>query len=426
MGQNWTTRGAQVLVQVSVYQGNHFGYACWWFCSKNSRPWFAWWFHHLPGPSNFQKGDTYGGYPTFDHRIHICPGKNLFQAAEAPGAAAHAGAGGVSRRNLVGASVGTGGVALKIKQEGQTAGFGPCSHLPFGPCFYASIGFCLVLVPFGPFFEPQPFGGFIFDCARSLKQSSRSMPQSAWTTRRERGQGPLCKLRFYILRAGSSHAIGRATDGILCRRQTLTHTQLAMQCACIYIYIYNIYIYIYIYVHIPVLPRRVFSFLNPLTHCCIAWVGPSRLLGADPYLFALEDLWKEVTETFTNEEDETVTETSALEADPGTKGAELRDYHPCEVAKNAGGVFGNFGGGAAVRIRAARFFRRDARALSPPIWGARRWLHGPGEHDVQRLGLHQRFCEASKGTQPCSRHTTYLFSSQLHEARSRLTLGQSK
>ncbi|CAJ1443682.1 unnamed protein product [Effrenium voratum] len=58
-----------------------------------------------------------------------------------------------------------------------------------------------------------------------------------------------------------------------------------------------------------------------------------------------KDLWKEVTETFTNEEDETVTETSALEADPGTKGAELRDYHPCEVAKNAGGVFGNFGGG---------------------------------------------------------------------------------
>jgi len=58
-----------------------------------------------------------------------------------------------------------------------------------------------------------------------------------------------------------------------------------------------------------------------------------------------ENLWKEVTETFTDEEDNEVMTTSKLEAEPGTKEAPIPDYHPCEVAKNAGGIFGKFGGG---------------------------------------------------------------------------------
>lgn len=58
-----------------------------------------------------------------------------------------------------------------------------------------------------------------------------------------------------------------------------------------------------------------------------------------------ENLWKEVSETFTNEEDEEVMQISKLEAEPATKEASIPDYHPCEVAKNAGGIFGPYGGG---------------------------------------------------------------------------------
>ena len=58
-----------------------------------------------------------------------------------------------------------------------------------------------------------------------------------------------------------------------------------------------------------------------------------------------ENLWKEVSETFTNEEDEEVMTMSKLEAEPATKEATIPDYHPCEVAKNAGGIFGPYGGG---------------------------------------------------------------------------------
>lgn len=58
-----------------------------------------------------------------------------------------------------------------------------------------------------------------------------------------------------------------------------------------------------------------------------------------------ENLWKEVSETFTNEEDEEVMTISKLEAEPATKEATIPDYHPCEVAKNAGGIFGPYGGG---------------------------------------------------------------------------------
>ena len=37
--------------------------------------------------------------------------------------------------------------------------------------------------------------------------------------------------------------------------------------------------------------------------------------------------------------------TSKLLAEPTTEGAELDDYHPCEVAKGAGGIFGPWGQG---------------------------------------------------------------------------------
>ena len=52
-----------------------------------------------------------------------------------------------------------------------------------------------------------------------------------------------------------------------------------------------------------------------------------------------------MSETFTNEEDEEVMTISKLEAEPATKEASIPDYHPCEVAKGAGGIFGQFGGG---------------------------------------------------------------------------------
>ncbi|CAK8997764.1 unnamed protein product [Durusdinium trenchii] len=58
-----------------------------------------------------------------------------------------------------------------------------------------------------------------------------------------------------------------------------------------------------------------------------------------------QNLWKEVSETFKNEEDETVTEISRLEAEPSTQDLPMPDYHPCEVAKSAGGIFGPIGGG---------------------------------------------------------------------------------
>ncbi|CAE7399077.1 unnamed protein product [Symbiodinium natans] len=57
------------------------------------------------------------------------------------------------------------------------------------------------------------------------------------------------------------------------------------------------------------------------------------------------NLWKEVTETFKDEEDNEVQKTSKLEADPSTKDASLDSYHPCEVAKSVGGFFGRWGGG---------------------------------------------------------------------------------
>ena len=37
--------------------------------------------------------------------------------------------------------------------------------------------------------------------------------------------------------------------------------------------------------------------------------------------------------------------TDKLLPEPSTEGSELEDYHPCEVAKGAGGIFGSFGGG---------------------------------------------------------------------------------
>lgn len=58
-----------------------------------------------------------------------------------------------------------------------------------------------------------------------------------------------------------------------------------------------------------------------------------------------ENLWKDVSETFKDEEDEEVQTTSKLEADPSTKEQELDSYHPCQVAKTAGGIFGQWGGG---------------------------------------------------------------------------------
>eukprot|EP00933_Yihiella_yeosuensis_P040876 TRINITY_DN3528_c0_g1_i11.p1 TRINITY_DN3528_c0_g1~~TRINITY_DN3528_c0_g1_i11.p1 ORF type:complete len:1502 (-),score=330.55 TRINITY_DN3528_c0_g1_i11:334-4839(-) len=57
-----------------------------------------------------------------------------------------------------------------------------------------------------------------------------------------------------------------------------------------------------------------------------------------------QNLWKKVTETFTNAEDETVTQESKLEADPSTVEKQMEDYHPCEVAKGAGGIFGKLAG----------------------------------------------------------------------------------
>ena len=52
-----------------------------------------------------------------------------------------------------------------------------------------------------------------------------------------------------------------------------------------------------------------------------------------------------MSETYKNEEDEEVQTSEKLEADPATKEASLPDYHPCEVARGAGGIFGHYGGG---------------------------------------------------------------------------------
>ncbi|CAK8992037.1 unnamed protein product [Durusdinium trenchii] len=57
-----------------------------------------------------------------------------------------------------------------------------------------------------------------------------------------------------------------------------------------------------------------------------------------------QDLWKKIVETHVNEEKEEVTEEAKLEADPGTEGQELLDYHPCQVANDAGGIFGRIAG----------------------------------------------------------------------------------
>ena len=115
-----------------------------------------------------------------------------------------------------------------------------------------------------------------------------------------------------------------------------------------------------------------------------------------------ENLWKEVSETFTNEEDEEVMTISKLEAEPATKEATIPDYHPCEVAKNAGGIFGPYGGGrgdagdGAVPLLEAAF--AALAALDMTCFGLfapwhcgvnllypRRWFNGTREYDVQRL-----------------------------------------
>lgn len=57
-----------------------------------------------------------------------------------------------------------------------------------------------------------------------------------------------------------------------------------------------------------------------------------------------EDLWKKIIETQKGEDDEPVTEENTLEAEEGTEGQELLDYHPCAVAAGAGGVFGKLAG----------------------------------------------------------------------------------
>lgn len=44
-------------------------------------------------------------------------------------------------------------------------------------------------------------------------------------------------------------------------------------------------------------------------------------------------------------QDNDMEKTDKLLPEPSTEGSELDDYHPCEVAKGAGGVFGSFGGG---------------------------------------------------------------------------------
>ena len=53
---------------------------------------------------------------------------------------------------------------------------------------------------------------------------------------------------------------------------------------------------------------------------------------------------RKVIETHVNEEKEEVTEEAKLEADPGTEGQELLDYHTCAVASGAGGIFGRMAG----------------------------------------------------------------------------------
>jgi len=58
-----------------------------------------------------------------------------------------------------------------------------------------------------------------------------------------------------------------------------------------------------------------------------------------------QNLWKSVTETFRDDEDNDLEKTEKLLPEPSTEGSELDDYHPCEVAKGAGGIFGSFGGG---------------------------------------------------------------------------------
>ncbi len=53
--------------------------------------------------------------------------------------------------------------------------------------------------------------------------------------------------------------------------------------------------------------------------------------------------------------------TDKLLPEPSTEGSELEDYHPCEVAKGAGGIFGSFGGG-------------DGSTAPEPWINWRRWL----------------------------------------------------
>ena len=61
-------------------------------------------------------------------------------------------------------------------------------------------------------------------------------------------------------------------------------------------------------------------------------------------MHCVQDLWKKIVETYKNEEKEDVTEESKLEADEGTEGQELVDYHPCHVADGVAGVFGRMAG----------------------------------------------------------------------------------
>lgn len=55
-------------------------------------------------------------------------------------------------------------------------------------------------------------------------------------------------------------------------------------------------------------------------------------LGGSSCSLPQQDLWKKIVETHVNEEKEEVTEEAKLEADPGTEGQELLDYHPCQAA----------------------------------------------------------------------------------------------
>lgn len=57
-----------------------------------------------------------------------------------------------------------------------------------------------------------------------------------------------------------------------------------------------------------------------------------------------QDLWTKLVETSKTPEGEEIVEESKLAADEGTVDAELPEYHPCDVARNQGGIFGRLAG----------------------------------------------------------------------------------